>query len=87
MRTTLVIVAVCALGLLTSLVVGQDQPPLPPGVAASEWIPMGENAGFVVLSGSANHPERLTGYFLAKHGNTWKRLDSQGAFEFQPLKK
>lgn len=87
MRTTLVIVAVCALGLLTSLVLGQDQPPLPPGVTASEWIPMGENVGFVVLPGSAQNPQRLTGYFLAKHGNTWKRLDSQGAFDFQPLKK
>jgi hypothetical protein len=87
MKTTLVIVAVCALVLLTSLVVGQDQPPLPPGVAASEWIPIGENAGFVVLASSAKSSERLSGYFLAKHGNTWKRLDSQGAFEFQPLKK
>ena len=87
MKTTLIIFAVCALGLLTSLVVGQDQPPLPPGIGASEWIPMGESAGFVVLSGSANHPERVTGYFLAKHGNTWKRLDSQTTFEFQPLRK
>ena len=38
MKTPLVIVAVCVLVLLTSLVVGQEQQPLPQGVSAANWI-------------------------------------------------
>ena len=54
MRTFLALASVCALALLTSLaVVGQDQPSLPPGVAAQDWIPMGDNIGFAVSPGSA----------------------------------
>jgi hypothetical protein len=77
MKTGLAIAAVCMLAPLTSLVLGQDQKslPLPPGVQAGNWIPIGERVGFVVTPAPARHdPRVLTGYFMARHGNDWKRL-------------
>jgi len=88
MKTLMTIAAVCMLGLLTSLVLGQDRQPLPPNVAADNWIPIGDKVGFVVTPEAASHdPGVLPGYFLAWHGNSWKRIDSQGGFRFQPLRK
>ena len=88
MKTLLTLAAICTLGLLTSLVLGQDRQPLPPNVAADNWIPIGDKVGFVVTPEVASHdPGALPGYFLAWHGNAWKRIDSQGGFRFQPLHK
>jgi len=86
----LTIAALCVLGLATSLaVVGQEQrQPIPPGVAETNWIPIGDKVGFVITPAVANHdPTVLAGYFLAWHENAWKRIDSEGGFRFQPLKK
>jgi hypothetical protein len=88
MKTLLAIVAVCVLALLTSLVVGQEQRPLPPGVSAANWIPIGEKVGFVVTPGVTNQePGVLAGYFLAWHEDSWKRIDSGGGTRFQPIRK
>jgi len=88
MKTLLAIVAVCVLALLTSLVVGQEQRPLPLGVSAANWIPIGEKVGFVITPGVANQePGVLAGYFLAWHEDSWKRIDSGGAIRFQPIRK
>jgi hypothetical protein len=88
MKTLLAIVAVCVLALLTSLVVGQEQRPLPLGVSAANWIPIGEKVGFVVTPGVANQePGVLAGYFLAWHEDSWKRIDSGGGIRFQPIRK
>ena len=88
MKTLLVIVAVCVLALLTSYVVGQEQRPLPLGVSAANWIPIGEKVGFVVTPGVANQePGVLAGYFLAWHEDSWKRIDSGGGIRFQPIRK
>ncbi|HKQ14798.1 MAG TPA: hypothetical protein VJT80_15295 [Steroidobacteraceae bacterium] len=87
-RTLLAIAAVCTLGLLTTLVLGQEQRPQPPGVTADNWIPIGEKMGFVVTPGRpAADPSVLAGYFVAWHGDSWKRIDSAGPFQFQPLHK
>jgi hypothetical protein len=87
-RTLLAIAAVCTLGLLTTLVLGQEQRPQPPGVTADNWIPIGEKMGFVVTPGRPGaDPGVLAGYFVAWHGDSWKRIDSAGPFQFQPLHK
>lgn len=88
MKTLLTIVAVCVLALLTSLVVGQEQRTLPPGVSAANWIPIGDKVGFVVTPGVANRePGVLAGHFLAWHEDEWKRIDSGGEVRFQPIRK
>lgn len=88
MKVLLTIAAVCMLGLVTSLVVGQEQKPLPPAVLESNWIPIGDKVGFVVTPGlPTTDPGVLAGYFVAWHGDSWKRIDSAGAFRFQPLHK
>jgi hypothetical protein len=88
MKTLLAIVAVCVLALLTSLVVGQEQRPLPLGVSAANWIPIGEKVGFVITPGVANQePGVLAGYFLAWHEDSWKRIDSGAGIRFQPIRK
>ena len=88
MKTLLAIVAVCVLALLTSLVVGQEQQPLPPGVSGADWIPIADKVGFVVTPRAANQePGVLAGYFLAWHDDEWKRIDSGGGARFQPIRK
>jgi hypothetical protein len=88
MKTPLAIVAVCVLALLTSLVVGQEQQPLPQGVAAANWIPIGDKVGFVVTPGVPNQEAgALAGYFVAWHEDSWKRIDSGGGIRFQPIRK
>ena len=88
MKTLLAIVAVCVLALLASLVVAQEQRPLPPGVSAANWIAIGDKVGFVVTPGVANQePGVLAGYFLAWHEDEWKRIDSAGGVRFQPIRK
>jgi hypothetical protein len=52
------------------------------------WIPIGDKMGFVVTPEVASRdPSALAGYFVAWHENSWKRIDSAGAFQFQPLHK
>jgi hypothetical protein len=88
MKTLLTIAAVCMLGLLTTMVRGQDQRPIPPAVLEANWIPIGDKMGFVVTPEVASRdPSVLAGYFVAWHGNSWKRVDSEGGFRFQPLHK
>ena len=88
MRTLLAIVAVCVLALLTSLVVGQEQRPLPFGIAEVNWIPIGDKVAFVITPGVPNQEaDVLSGYFLAWHEDSWKRLDSGGGVRFQPIRK
>ena len=88
MKTLLAVVAVCVLALLTSLVVGQEQRPLPPGVMGANWIPIGDKVGFVVTPGTPNQePGVLAGYFLAWHEESWQRIDSSGGVRFQPIRK
>jgi hypothetical protein len=88
MKTLLTIAAVCMLGLVTTLVLGQERRPVPPAVLESNWIPIGDKVGFVVTPGLPTaDPNLLAGYFVAWHGDSWKRIDSAGAFQFQPLHK
>jgi hypothetical protein len=88
MKTLLAIVAVCVLALLTTLVLGQEERPLPIGVSATNFIPLGDKMGFVVTPGAnAREPGVLRGYFLVWHEGSWKQIDSGAGVRFQPIRK
>ena len=68
-----------------------EAPTVPPGILASNWIPMGDAAGFVMTNtgndfrkGLRNEPNVAKGYFMARHGNTWFRVDSTADYEAHP---
>ncbi len=59
-----------------------DAPAVPPGVAAHNWIPMGERAGFVITSaandyknGLRSEPNVLKGYFMLRRDGVWLRME------------
>ena len=57
-------------------------------LSASNWIPVGDKVGFVVTPDAPNQEAGvLSGYFLAWHEDSWKRIDSDGGLRFQPLHK
>ena len=89
MKTLLTIIAIGVFALLASQVLGQEQQrPLPLGVSASDWIAISDKVGFVIAQDPRNHEaDVLSGYFLAWHENSWKRIDSAGAARFQPIRK
>ena len=88
MKTLLTIIAIGVFALLASHVLGQEQRPLPFGISASNWIPIGDKVGFVVTPGMPNQEAGvLSGYFLVWHEDSWKRIDSAADVRFQPLRK
>jgi hypothetical protein len=80
---------VLGLALIVAIVVGAVPyarglgiPPSPPGVSASDWIPLGEAAGFVITHSTAplappTKPGAVRGYFMVRPGNSWLRVDSE----------
>jgi hypothetical protein len=57
-------------------------PPSPPGISASDWIPLGEAAGFVITRNtsplsSPTKPGAVRGYFMVRPSNSWLRVDSE----------
>jgi hypothetical protein len=56
-------------------------PAPPPGVSATDWIPLGDAAGFVIAhdhsAPTATNPEAGTvkGYFMVRPTNRWLRVD------------
>jgi hypothetical protein len=89
MKTLLTLIAVGVFALLASHVLGQEQQrPLPLGVSAENWIPVSDQVGFVITQGVPNQQaDVLSGYFLAWHEDSWKRIDSAGGARFQPVRK
>jgi hypothetical protein len=70
-----------AVGLSSAL--GADAPDRPPGVAAQDWVPMGERVGLVIVRSGTTGPADRTGlflqppvqgYFMVKGRDTWSRL-------------
>jgi hypothetical protein len=51
-----------------------------PDVAISNWVPLGESFGFVIVNaGKTTKPKQprqpaLSGYFMVKRGDVWVRL-------------
>ena len=63
----------------------------PPDVATSNWIPLGESFGFVIVSaGKTTRPKQpaqltLSGYFMVKRGDIWFRLIEEWPGKVVPL--
>ena len=89
MKTLLTLIAIGVFALLASHVFGQEQQrPLPLGVSAADWIPISDKVGFVITQDARNHEaDVLSGYFLAWHEDSWKRIDNAGGARFQPIRK
>jgi hypothetical protein len=80
---------VLGLLLVVAIIVGAipyarslGMPPLPPGVSASDWIPLGDAAGFVITHNngplaSPTKPGAVRGYFMVRLANSWMRVDSE----------
>ena len=63
----------------------------PPGISTSNWIPMGEAAGFVItgvgddfLKGFRTEAKTVRGHFMARREGTWFRVDSAPDYEAHP---
>jgi hypothetical protein len=85
-RIFMIGIAVAAISLTGAAVVsGQTAPNRPQGVSATQWIPISDKLGFVVLpsasigSGSADPDVLLVkppveGYFMVKNNSGWSRI-------------
>ena len=85
----LLVVAVAAAVIPYALSIEAPNPP--PGILATNWIPMGAAAGFVITDtgndfrqGLRSEPNIAKGYFMARHGSAWIRIDSTADFETHP---
>jgi hypothetical protein len=66
-------------------------PSAPPGVAANDWIALGDAAGFVIahdagrpMSDAARHkPGTVSGYFMVRRQSTWLRVDPVPPYDVQ----
>jgi hypothetical protein len=66
-------------------------PSPPPGIAADNWVPMGESAGFVITKadndfrhGLRSERSALKGYFMIRLKGTWLRVDTAAGYEAHP---
>jgi hypothetical protein len=63
-------------------------PPSPPNIAAKNWIPLGDAAGFVIIRPLPGDlmpaPGVVKGYFMVRQGNSWLRVDSGQDSQVQP---
>jgi hypothetical protein len=63
----------------------------PPDVAISNWIPLGDSFGFVVVKAAKTaKPKQLaqpavSGYFMVKRGDVWFRLIEEWPLKVVPL--
>jgi hypothetical protein len=74
--------------LVTAVVAGMGpralslgDPLVPPGIAANNWIALGDRAGFVItngdsLIGSTSSVGVAKGYFMLRRAGIWLRIDS-----------
>jgi hypothetical protein len=66
---------------------GLGAPSSPPGVSSSDWIPLGDTAGFVITDDKASPgkartpPGTVKGYFMVRRTNSWLRVDSAPDYE------
>jgi hypothetical protein len=63
----------------------------PDSVAASAWIPLTADAGFVVTGTNSEMVKlgvapSVTGYLTARRGGKWVRLDPEGGGRLMPTK-
>ena|SRR5437867_4804379 len=91
MRRVLLAVIVLSAVILLGGVVHNAELSGPPDVATSNWIPLGESFGFVIVSaGKTTRPKQpaqltLSGYFMVKRGDIWFRLIEEWPGKVVPL--
>jgi hypothetical protein len=64
-----------------------DAQSIPPNVKASEWVPIGDTAGFVITHrafGDTPTPGSVTGYFVVHRSGAWLRIDSEPDLKTTP---
>ena len=63
-------------------------PSSPLNIAAKNWIPLGDTAGFVITRPLPGDPwpaaGMVKGYFMVRQGNDWLRVDSGQDLQVQP---
>jgi hypothetical protein len=85
MKSVAAVFLICASILTVHFAAGAAATERPSGVAASNWIPINDKLGFVVMSPETypvatpdKQPLLLTpaasGYFMARSGVVWQRL-------------
>jgi hypothetical protein len=91
MRRFLFAVIALSTVILVGGIVQNAELAAPPDVAASNWLPLGESFGFVIVSaGKTTGPRQpaqltLSGYFMVKRGNLWFRLIEEWPGKVVPL--
>jgi len=82
----LLLISAVVVGLVP-LARGLDAQPIPPNIKASEWVPIGDTAGFVITHdtfGSAPTPGSVKGYFVVHRSGAWLRVDSEPELKTTP---
>jgi len=85
----LLLVAIAA--VIVPYAQGLGTPSPPPGIAADNWVAMGEAAGFVITKadndfrqGLRSEPNSLKGYFMIRVKGAWVRVDTTAGYETHP---
>ena len=84
-----IVVIGCVVGIATPLVLAQGGAAKPDGIAADSWVPLGNDAGFVVtreVSGSLTVPGALNGFFMARRAGNWVRLEPERSGQIMQLR-
>ena len=82
----LLLISAVVVGLVP-LARGLDAQPIPPNIKASEWVPIGDTAGFVIthdVFGGAPTPGSVKGYFVVHRSGAWLRVDSEPELKTTP---
>ena len=64
-----------------------DAQSTPPNIKASEWVPIGDAAGFVITRDAfSNAPpsDSVKGYFVVRRSGAWLRVDSDPDLKTTP---
>jgi hypothetical protein len=90
MRPFLFVVIVLSTVMFLGGVVQNAELSAPPDVATSNWLPLGESFGFVIVAGKTTKPKlpaqpTLSGYFMVKRGDVWFRLIEEWPGRVVPL--
>ena len=85
----LLVIATTAVVVPIARSVGTATPP--PGISQSDWIPLGDAAGFVITTAAGDlhkglraEPTTVKGYFMARREGAWVRVDSSPDYETHP---
>jgi hypothetical protein len=64
-----------------------DTQPTPPNIRASDWVPIGDAAGFVITHnafGDAPATGSVKGYFVVRRSGAWLRVNAEADLATTP---